>query len=74
MSAMGVDDLGLEQPHRDVLNILARAEKGLSRTTLAQSVGIPMRNLDTYWGDLVGLGLVQISTRHEITEKGKEAL
>ena len=74
LSAMGIDSLGLEEPHRAILGYLARAEKGLSRTTLAQSVGIPMRNLDTYWGDLVGLGLVEIQTRHQITERGRQAL
>jgi Holliday junction resolvasome RuvABC ATP-dependent DNA helicase subunit len=74
LDAMGIDRYGLEQPHRSILHHLARNERGMSRTTLAQSVGIPMRNLDTYWGDLVGLGLVRISTRHEITEEGRKAL
>lgn len=71
---MGVDQKGLEEPHRAILRLLASNERGMSRTSLAQSVGIPPRNLDQYWGDLVALGLVSISTRHEITEEGRRAL
>lgn len=74
LASLGIDQYGLEEPHRAILRILGQSERGLSRTSLAQSIGIPMRNLDTYWGDLVALGMVQVSTRHEITDTGRSAI
>lgn len=73
MEFLGVDEYGLEQPHRDMLNLLRVNERGLSRTSLAQQLGIPVRNMEAHWADLTRAGFVQIATRHELTEKGKEA-
>lgn len=69
---LGVDPLGLEHPHRDILRALAEAENGLSRTSLSQKLGIPPRNLEHYWPDLLRLNLVTIDTRHRVTEDGKK--
>lgn len=73
-TAMGIDQYGLEEPHRQMLRLLAENDKGLSRTSLAQRMGLPAKNADLYWGDLMELGFVTISTKHEITDKGREAI
>lgn len=70
LSAAGVDEMGLEAPHRDMLRILVESG-GVSRTSLAQRMGIPSRNVELYWGDLTEKGLVTIGRRHEATERGK---
>lgn len=74
VEALGVDELGLEHPHRDILNALAESPDGLSRTSLSQKLGIPPRNLEHYWTDLLRLNLVTIDTRHRITDYGKNHL
>ena len=71
VDSLGVDVLGLEPPHRAILEAL-RGTDGLSRTSLGQKVGLPPRNLDYYWSDLLKLGLVTIDTRHRLTLTGKE--
>lgn len=68
--ALGVDAWGLEDPHRQMLRILAESG-GVSRTSLAQRMGIPARNADLYWGELAELGMVTIGRRHEATDAGK---
>lgn len=73
-TAMGIDQYGLEEPHRHMLRLLAEAPKGLSRTSLAQRMGLPAKNADLYWGDLMEIGFVTIGTKHEITDKGREAI
>lgn len=73
-AAMGVDQHGLEEPHRQMLRLLAEQPKGLSRTSLAQRMGLPAKNADLYWGDLMEVGFVTIGTKHEITDKGREAI
>lgn len=72
--ALGVDSLGLEQPHRAILEALAASPNGLSRTSLGQRLGLTPKNLTLYWGDLLEQNLVTIGTRHEILLKGVEAL
>lgn len=73
LNSMGVDDYGLSKPHRDLLQILKDAPGGLSRTSLAQQLRIPPRNVEMYWADLAEAGFVSIDTRHRITEKGTKA-
>ena len=73
LAAMGVDDAGLEEPHRDLLRILVETN-GVSRTSLAQRMGIPPKNMELYWSDLAERGLVTIGRRHEATEEGKKVL
>lgn len=73
VDAQGVDRHGLDAPHRAILQALRGADKGLSRTTLAQKLGIPPRNMELYWSDLSEKGFVEIDTRHRITIKGREA-
>lgn len=73
LDVLGVDDYGLTKPHRDMLAILKSADKGLSRTSLAQMMRIPPKNLELYWGDLSEAGFVTIDTRHRITEEGRNA-
>lgn len=72
LTALGVDQFGLEQPHRAILQTLA--EGSMSRTGLAQTLGLTPTNLNLYWGDLLEQGLVRVTTRHEITEKGVNAI
>jgi len=72
VSDLMIDDLGLEQPHRDILKALASASNGLSRTSLGQILGLPAKNLDHYWSDLMRLNLVTVDTRHRVTENGKD--
>ena len=73
-AAMGIDRFGMEAPHREMLGLLASADKGLSRTSLAQRMNLPPKNADLYWGDLMELGFVTIATKHEITDAGRAAL
>ena len=70
--ALGVDALGLEEPHRAILRALRASP--LSRTSLGQTLGLPAANLSLYWGDLLAQGLVSVSTRHELTAKGLQAI
>lgn len=70
--SLGVDNLGLETPHRDILTALAQSSDGLSRTSLGQKLGLPPKNLDHYWTDLLRLNLVTIDTRHRITQLGRQ--
>ena len=67
-----IDDNGLEEPHRKVLQLLS--EQPLSRTSLAQRMGIPAKNFDLYWSDLTRLGFATIGRKHEITAKGRDAI
>lgn len=69
---LGIDQYGLEDPHRKVLGLLA--EGPLSRTALSQKMGIPAKNFDLYWADLMRMNLVTIGRKHEITTRGREAL
>jgi Holliday junction DNA helicase RuvB len=71
-AALGIDAHGLEEPHRAILRALA--EGPLSRTSLGQSLGISASNLGLYWGDLMAQGFVKVTTRHEITERGINAI
>jgi len=73
LSAAGIGALGLEAPHRELLGILAESG-GLSRTSLAQRLALPPRNVTMIWSDLAAEGLVQIDTRHRITEAGMRVL
>lgn len=73
-AALGVDRHGLEEPHRHMLRLLDESPKGLSRTSLAQRMGLPAKNADLYWSDLMEVGFVTIGAKHEITEKGRQAL
>ena len=73
LSSLGVDEAGLEEPHRELLRILVDSG-GVSRTSLAQRMGIPPRNVDLYWSTLAEQGLVTIGRRHEATEEGKKVL
>lgn len=70
LAAAGVDENGLEAPHREMLRVLVDSG-GVSRTSLAQRMGIPARNIDLYWGDLTERGFVTIGRRHEATEAGR---
>jgi Holliday junction resolvasome RuvABC ATP-dependent DNA helicase subunit len=70
LRAAGVDDNGLEAPHREMLRILIESG-GLSRSSLAQRMGIPTKNVELYWGDLSEAGFVTIGRRHEATEAGR---
>lgn len=70
--AMGIDRQGLEAPHRKVLELLS--ESPLSRSALSQKMGIPAKNFDLYWSDLMRMNLVTIGRKHEITEKGRQAI
>lgn len=74
LAALGVDAHGLEPMHRAVLQALAEAGNGLSRTSLGQKLGLPARNLQLYWQALMEDGLVTIDTRHRITDAGKAVL
>lgn len=72
LTDLGVDRAGLEPPHRAMLGVLA--EGGLSRTSLGQRLGIPPKNVDHYFGDLMSQGLVRIDRKHEITDKGRQVI
>jgi Holliday junction DNA helicase RuvB len=74
LEALGVDRLGLEPPHRAILLALRDAGGSMSRTSLGQRLGIPSRNLDYYWGDLISQGLVNVDTRHRLTVDGQNAI
>ena len=74
MDMLGIDVHGLAKPHRDILAILSKQENGLSRTSLAQMLQIPPRNVEHYWADLAGAGMVEITTRHFITKLGIDAI
>lgn len=71
VDSLGIDEHGLEDPQRRILSVLGEHERGLSRTSLSQILGIPPRNLEMYWQDLQQDGLVMIDTRHRLTEKGR---
>jgi holliday junction DNA helicase RuvB len=71
MTMLGIDRYGLEEPHRKMLRILTTP---VSRTTLAQKMGIPAKNVDLYFAELTRLGFVEIANKHQITEKGMEVL
>lgn len=71
LDALGIDDNGLEEPHRKMLRILTNPA---SRTTLAQRMGIPARNVDMYFGELTKLGFAEIDRKHQITENGRIAI
>lgn len=73
LEAAGVDQYGLEAPHREMLRILVESG-GVSRTSLAQRMGIPARNMELYWSDLNERGFVTIGRRHEVTDEGKKVL
>ena len=68
-----IDRFGLQEPHREMLSVLVESG-GLSRTSLAQRLGIPARNVELYWADLMQHGFVTIGRRHEPTEEGRVAL
>lgn len=67
-----IDRFGLEAPHRKLLALLA--DGPLSRTTLAQKMGIPAKNFDLYFAELMRLDMVTIGRKHEITDKGREVI
>lgn len=69
---LGIDNYGLESPHRKLLSLLIA--EPLSRTSLAQKMGIPAKNFDLYWAELMRLGMVTIGRKHEITDYGKEVI
>ena len=69
--ALDVDEYGLEAPHRKMLSLLTSP---VSRTTLAQQMGMPPKNSDMYFGELVRLGMATINRKHEITEYGRQAI
>lgn len=73
LTTLGIDQYGLAKPHRDILSVLGKHDKGLSRTSLAQSLRIPARNVEHYWAELAEAGFVTIDTRHKITEEGRDA-
>lgn len=73
LNALGIDQYGLSKPHRDLLGVLGAAPSGLSRTSLAQQLRIPPRNVELYWSELAEAGFVSIDTRHRITEEGRNA-
>lgn len=73
LNMIGVDQHGLQQPHRDIMRVLSEHQNGLSRTSLAQNLRIPPRNVEHYWADLSEAGFVTIDTRHRITEEGRHA-
>jgi Holliday junction resolvasome RuvABC ATP-dependent DNA helicase subunit len=73
LATLGIDRYGLSKPHRDILDILRQAPAGLSRTSLAQTLRIPPRNVEMYWAELAESGFVSIDTRHRITEAGRNA-
>jgi Holliday junction DNA helicase RuvB len=68
----GVDELGLEPPHRAILQVLAESG-GISRASLGQRLGIPSRNIDIHWAELLEQGLVEIDRRHQLTAKGTQS-
>lgn len=69
--ALGIDERGLEEPHRRMMEVLTNP---VSRTTLAQRMGIPARNIDLYFGELVRQGLAEIDRKHQLTEKGRKVM
>lgn len=73
LTTLGIDQYGLSKPHRDILAILEAAPAGLSRTSLAQQLRIPPRNVELYWAELAESGFTTIDTRHRITEQGRNA-
>lgn len=73
LDTLGIDQYGLSKPHRDLLAVLRAAPNGLSRTSLAQMMRIPPRNIDLYWSELAEAGFVSIDSRHRITESGLNA-
>jgi Holliday junction DNA helicase RuvB len=72
IKTLKIDEYGLETPHRKLLNLLT--DGPLSRTSLAQKMGIPARNFDLYFSELMRLEMVTINNKHEITEKGRQAI
>lgn len=72
LELLKIDKHGLEEPHRKVLRILA--DGPVSRTTLAQKMGIPAKNFDLYWAELMRMDMVTIGRKHEITALGMEAI
>lgn len=74
LAAMGVDAEGLEEPHREMLRILVDSGGGLSRTSLANHMGLPPKGADLYFGELMAKGLVMIGRRHDVTDAGRAAL
>lgn len=73
LDTLGIDQYGLSKPHRDLLDVLRAAPTGLSRTSLAQQLRIPPRNVEMYWAELAEAGFVSIDTRHRITDAGRNA-
>ena len=73
LATLGIDQYGLSKPQRDLLAILRAAPNGLSRTSLAQMLRIPPRNMELNWAELAEAGFVTIDTRHRITEEGRNA-
>jgi Holliday junction DNA helicase RuvB len=67
-----IDRYGLEVPHRKLLKLLSAGP--LSRTSLAQKMGIPAKNFDLYFAELMRLDMVTISHKHEITPHGREVI
>jgi Holliday junction DNA helicase RuvB len=72
LGLLKIDQNGLEIPHRKLLKLLS--DGPLSRTSLAQKMGIPAKNFDLYFAELMRLDMVTIANKHEITAKGREAI
>jgi Holliday junction DNA helicase RuvB len=72
LDMLKIDKYGLEVPHRKLLNLLSAGP--LSRTSLAQKMGIPAKNFDLYFAELMRLNMVTIGHKHEITDFGKKVI
>lgn len=72
LDMLKIDKYGLEVPHRKLLNLLSAGP--LSRTSLAQKMGIPAKNFDLYFAELMRLNMVTIAHKHEITDYGREVI
>lgn len=72
LQMLKIDRYGLEVPHRKLLTLLL--DGPLSRASLAQKMGIPAKNFDLYFSELMRLNMVTIGRKHEITEHGRKVI
>lgn len=70
----GIDDMGLENKDREILNVLCEATALMGAETLSARVGLdPKKYLSEYEPYLIRIGFVDVSGRgRSLTEKAKE--